>query len=858
MLSKRIICLILSLIFMLSIGGVYAAEVTESASEDATVSTTADEVEITLAASVALGLGVIEEYIPEKPVTVGEFTKFVDILASGYRLSQKYFKESHYGNEIKRITAIATMCDVLGYSLFFSGSDISSANTDEIIQVASRYKINKGMVADYQGTLTMREAVELLYNTLTAETFDVTYRQAGSIDVKVNKQNYMERVLDMYIISGIVESTSFSSIISEDGTKDYVVINGTYYLADQGAFEDYIGKNVKALIKYDNSGEGTVLSMYDKSTDILEISARDLCFDDITEDTICYWTYNGKRFAYLSPTADVLYNYSLLMGYTADDLRINQGRLVLIDNNSDGKFEVVKIEEYKCMYVFSVSMDSEIIADVFGNSVSISDLIKFHYPVMKDGSRILPENIPTDVIATYYLNKNNEVTRIYLSSEVAAGTVNNIDKSENIITLEGKEYYYTYEIEDEIEKLDTGYLLTVRLNHYGEIAQFEISSDGYLYGYLISFDEGEGVSNPKLKVFTQTNEIKIYSTADNITLNGVRMEAKDAFAYNLTTGLWDEIGKTSQIIKYKSNSQGEITVLNTATNKYDGNDHRLLKEKDGTYTYYSTPNTICGDTRLNINTKVFLIPEDLSYKKRFQYGTYVLLKNDTRYTAQVYDIDENRYAGVVVVRVSNVGTNQIDEISGSTYLIYKVGKFIADDGEPSTFVVARVMGANEETFVELKFNRNDISSTLQSVTATVADLKPGDVIQAANDVVNTKEYSTMILRYKRGETIPYETPKQQWYQASTVDTFISDGNTYAAGVIKKIVKNGFMVNNKPDTDEYGPAWDRIVTATGVTPVYICEKNGERIYKGSIGDLRVGDQVFILFRQALPKEIVIYR
>ena len=75
-------------------------------------------------------------------------------------------------------------------------------------------------------------------------------------------------------------------------------------------------------------------------------------------------------------------------------------------------------------------------------------------------------------------------------------------------------------------------------NHYGEVAQFDISYDGYLYGYLISFDESEALSTPWLKIFTQTNEFKIYNTTNNIILNGVRMKAKDAFAYNLTTGLW--------------------------------------------------------------------------------------------------------------------------------------------------------------------------------------------------------------------------------------------------------------------------------------------------------------------------------
>ncbi len=86
--------------------------------------------------------------------------------------------------------------------------------------------------------------------------------------------------------------------------------------------------------------------------------------------------------------------------------------------------------------------------------------------------------------------------------------------------------------------------------------------------------------------------------------------------------------------------------------------------------------------------------------------------------------------------------------------------------------------------------------------------------------------------------------------------FYSDGNTYAAGVIKEVIKNGIVINHKPTAIANYENWNRVITTTGVTPVSIVEDS--EVYWGSVSDLQVGDQVFALYRNSVPKEFVIYR
>lgn len=850
---KRIICLISALALLLSFGSAWATETEEMAE---VIEAAAEDFEMTLAADIAVGMGALSDYVPTKEMTVGELANAVNVLAPSPFVAQKYFSSQAYSAPAKRITAIAVMMDILGYSVFFEDGSIDEGDDAEIQSIAGKYDISNGVVGDVQGTITMEETAELILNTMEAKTLTTIFGNDGKVEAFVSQDIYMERVLGMYLLDGIVQSTSYSSIKQVDGTKaNKIVISGEAYNCEMGEYEDYIGMRVTALI---GSKEQNVIALHNTSEKYMEIAAKDLNPGGIQKRVISYWDKNDKkRTISLSPVVDVLYNYSLFKDYTAEDLKIKQGRLVLIDNNDDGAIDVVKIEEYRSMMIFSASMASETITDSYGNHISISDLIKFGYPVFENGNVILPNNIPLNSIATCFINKNNQAVRIYIDSKTAAGTINKFDEEENIVTLEGKDMVYAEEIKEKLEKVELGTLVMVYLNHFGEIAHFEITGENYLYGYMITFYEGDAVSNPQIKMFTQMDTVTVYDTKDKIKLNGTSVDAKEAFAYNLTTGLWDEAGKLSQLVKYKANANGEITTLNTTTNIDPGDGSRLVKFKDDTLRYFKTPNMIGDDVRVNVYTKVFRIPTDLSFENKFDYGAPDILVGTELFSTQVYDVDEDYYAGAVVVRIDPYGADasQVDEISGATYIVLKTGTFIADNGDESVIIEARALGSTANAPIEFKFSHKDVAHD----SIKVSQLKPGDIFQAQSDYTNKKEYSQLRVRYQHGLTEPYESAKGDWNQVY-VDAkhFYGSGNTFAAGTIKKIIKNGFVINHKPTYTENRDDYDRLATTNGLTAVSIVENGGADIYPAALSDLQKDDNVFVLYEAAVPSEIVIYR
>lgn len=844
---NRIICIIIITVLIIPFSGLSAS---------------AKSGEITLDDNIiqvvfSKGLGIISDYDAEAEITAGDVANAVNRLSDSDSMADGFYASYEYDKKVKISEIIKIFVNLAGYEKY-AALKYGAASDGGTVMMASELGLLKGIPSDKEKNATMRDLAYLSYNLLETKVLKTRYNADGTSSFEVSDTKYLNRVLSAYALEGIVEAVSNTSLEPGKETRsNSLIISGSEYFCEKCEYEEYIGRSVKALIKEEN-GMLYVKAMFDKS-EVLGIDAEDIIENSTDKFRITYYNANDKKVgANISKRADVIYNYSVMPDYSADDLKISQGRIVLIDNDYDGTYDVVKIEEYKTMWLFSSSVDSEKIVDNYGRSESIKELIENEYPIYDaKGNVVIPDNMPYDMVATYYLNKGGEVVCIYFTNEKGGGRISEFKTEENKIKIDGKEIGYSAQLKSEIESLDAGTSIIYYLDRYGKIAYYELAQEPYLYGYLVSFSEGKGLSNPKVKIFTEDNDFKVFDTADTIVFNGKKISVNEAFKYSLDGGLWDEVGKKNQIVKYKANAKNVLSELLTATDtKIEGSD-RPFKEKDSVLTYYSRPRTISADTRLNNLTKVFLVPRDLTFEKRFEYGTFTLLSNDQDYTCQVFDIDENRYAKLVLARIENYEKPSVDQINGSMYIIDDNGEFKNDEGENSIFITA--YDKNGE-LCELFFNNANISATNEGVTKSVSELKRGDVISIGK--TEAQEVGDFCLWYANGKTQPYENAKRVWYSETSQTTFISDGNTYTYGRVEKLLKNGFLANNRPlnngDTPEERSSYNRIITTEGKTPVFICDNNSNKLKTASVSDICEGDNIFMQLSDALPILIVIYR
>ena len=836
---KRITCTFLILVMVLTSCPVFYASSGAVLNDDS------------MPVLVAKGLGIIDEYNGEKEITAGEFSAAIDILSGIEGTAKLYFDEADADADVTHMKAVSVFVDMAGYTEF-TRIQYGNSSENSTLLTAGEIGLLDGITASKDSKLTMSNLVGMAYNLMSVKMLSASYYNNFDKQLHYSDTSYMNKVLKMFATDGIVETVSYTSVMQDSGTNgDKIIIDGNVYFAQEAKYEDLVGCRVKAFYK-DIDGERTVVALINKS-EIFEVDARDICKDYTTKKVIYYYGQNDRRIKLeLDSSVDVIYNYSLMNSYSASDFKINQGRLLLIDNDSNGKYDVVKIEEYDAMLLFSVSTVSELIIDSFGNSLSISELIKNNYPVYSDGKLISVENIPAKSVATYYLNKKGQIVRMYISTETMGGRINSFDEQNNEIEIDSEVFRYTDSIKDKIEAMPLGSMITVWLDAYGGIAYAEVTAEKYTYGYLVTFYEGNGLKNPTLKIFTEDNKFELLETRTKINFNGKNMSARDVFEYNLTTGFWDEVGKINQLIKYKVNSDNLITTILTATSDKDGDGDRPILCVDQVSTYCVTAKTVNSRIRLGVHSKVFAIPEDLSYENSYSCGLGEVLAND-EYSFQVFNVDEDRYAGVVVARIPNYVVKSVDTVTATSYLVDKTGTVISDSGAESTFIT--IINPTSGAGTTVKFAGNDIFSSMQNDYVCPTDLKRGDIIQYST---YNNEGSAFKIWYVNGSTQPFEKANFLWYGYVKENLFYSDGQTFAAGVVKEIIKDGFIVNNWPDTEEYGESWDRTITTTAATPVMICDNAAQRIYQGSIGDLAVGDKIFAAYKYALPKYIVIYR
>lgn len=803
------------------------------------------------------GMGIIGDYDADKNITVGDVANAVNILTDTQNMAERYFSSYDYEKEAAYSDVISTFVDIAGYTQY-ALYNYGDTSWNSIYMTARDMNLISGSMGNAKDKITEKTLVNLSYRLLNSKSIEAKYTSDGNVSIYKTDEKYMSRVLNMYTVTGVVSAVSFSSLRPEKETNDdYIVIENSRYKAEKSTYEDFIGKKVNALIKTEDN-ENIIIALHDESS-VLEIKAEDIITGSASRDGISYYKNGNKHTAVrFDKAADALYNYSAFSGFKGSDLEIMHGSLVLIDNDDDGAYEVIKIEEYETAMIFSVSLDSKALTDSFGNNWSIDELIENNYPIYQDGKLITAGNIPTGKVATFYKNKSGEIVRIFITDKEIAGFVGEINPSEKRVKIDRDKYYYSDLIAEKLEHLKSGDMITAYLDYYGAIAFFELADDAYSWGYMVNFSEEKGLNPPQVKIFTEKNEFVVYSARDTVKINGVSMKSDLAFAPdNFSSGLWDEVGKISQLVKFKANSKNEIFEILTETNYDPGTTGRPWKMKDDVFTYYSNPNTICADTRLNDYTKVFLIPEDLSFEKRFKFGGYKILSNDTDYTCKVYDIDEDRYAGVVLMRVSNYGRDNIDDLSGPVYLIESVSKAQNDEGDETVWAMARKTDGTE---VEIKFNRLDMEVEISSASIAsyleLKDLKIGDIIQIGTDTNNTGEASRVKLWYSNGNTTPYEITKRIWYSENSLKTFISDGWTFAYGVVKKQIKYGIMINNQ--TDSSSDDWDRVVTYGPSTPVWIVDRARNKIFRASTSDIMPGDKIFSLLRNGAPSSLYVYK
>ncbi len=517
--------------------------------------------------------------------------------------------------------------------------------------------------------------------------------------------------------------SEFTSIYGVDGAKEgYIAIGEERYAATGIEVDDLLGKNVVAYVRENGVQDYEIVYVGEdvRQNDELIIAAEDI--QEAAEDFsyIKYVNENDRvKNAKLTAALKVIYNGEYYADYTVSDLYPQIGRVRLVDNDTDGKYDIVFVESYETMVVSSV-VDSEIYSRYdFDGAIKMldtdqdGDVVKCS--IYKGGKKAALGDIKANDVLSVGVSKNadGQIITIHISQEKITGTVGSVDRDEMEIEVDGEVYRMAQDFIDFVDA--KAYDLSL-----GKENEF------YLDGFgNVVFAKSTGDSEYSLiyKVTTEDDEYFVtYMDMDGEWYTAkiaqkLRLDDNTYFSEDVYEALKEE---SMQLVKIKKSSAGEIKKIETPEETSQSRENGFTKTAQSSMMYRSGPKTFANAIYLNSDAKVIVLPQDSSNKESIEVkaaASYFI--GDKKYPVCAYDIDEFGFTGLVsVVENDDVITARR---KNSFVVVTKVMQALNADDE----IVPSIVGSMGNLQVRFTGTSED----------TFEDVMPGDIINVS---VNNK------------------------------------------------------------------------------------------------------------------------
>lgn len=541
-------------------------------------------------------------------------------------------------------TASVILVRCLGYELNaqYGGGWISG-----YYRIANELGINDGVGSVSNTGLTGPQVTRMVFNTLLAPTYGMNLSE----QMIEKGETLAEKIYFAVELEGVVKQTRFTGIDTIEGCpQGMVVLDETAVYTGETNAESYLGYKIRAMAIENEDDSYTLISVakHKQNTD-LRISYNEINeVPDIYSIEYEQADSNRIRTINLDRNVSVIYNYQKLMAYETADLQIENGYMQLVDNNNDGKYDVVLVYEYLTYFVAGVDTDAGFIYDKYGYDaldVNEDTIILNSYDYEVDLS-----TIKTDSVLSVYMPKTanaSSYTVIVVSDyEPVEGKVTGVlNEREMTVTINGenyiidKRYLSVSQTNPQVTKIELGVSGIFYLNKDKQISGFKYTTSDELYGYMKKIYIDEVDEKAYFELFSQEAVFVKGQISEKVKLNGARIRNTEAL---LEDGILFPEGKFKpQLVKFKLDGDGKMTSLKIASEAVATNPMQTDEEEltyNGTvtdgemrpsgqkyaYKYLYTDDTIVfnvpaandisNERKYSISEKVYTDGEDLTLK----------------------------------------------------------------------------------------------------------------------------------------------------------------------------------------------------------------------------------------------------
>ena len=446
--------------------------------------------------------------------------------------------------------ALKAVVNTLGYKNY---ADARGGYPIGYLAVANSTGLLRGITGKHEAEISKKDMAHLIHNALFVNLFEETV-YGDNLKMRENKSTtLMNNGLKLYKGTGIVEDTGISGLHGESTvSRSKIVIGGTIYDDASVNGKQMLGRRTEFYYRQDDE-EITATVIYikaDKGAESVTVNSGDII--DFKDFALSYSTASGRTsLHHISPLADVIFNGKVL-NYSVNDILFKDdagvtnrfGTVELIDNDSDGIYEVVDVRSYENIIVDMIAPATDM--KIYGKNSKFIELNADTMVTLKDtrGREIRYENLREWDILTVSNSKDAKYIDIIVSAESVVGTVTEIREGQSgqyFITIEDSKGAVEYELtpacgyyNPSMSATDIG--ITVGdsayygLDAFNKIAlvinrtPINILQYGCLVDYVIMPSLNQTI---EAKLLTQDNAMVIYQFADKVTIDNKRYADKN-------------------------------------------------------------------------------------------------------------------------------------------------------------------------------------------------------------------------------------------------------------------------------------------------------------------------------------------
>lgn len=772
------------------------------------------------------------------------------------------------------------------------------------IAVASDLKLLKGINLGGTENLNNANGVKLIFNALNANAAEMNVNSDNSLSMSSLNMLYLEDTFNVEKFKGIVTGTQVTRQLEGKEYLGWVEIDEIEYEVIASEYfneEDLLGMAVYYYVQYDEEvtgdtrdGKIIMISPMDDRNTVIDVIDEDI--DPSTSvNSFNYWESNNKSVKKNITDATVYYNGLNCEGYLApdgSDLRPVNGNVRLIDNNRDGKIDVVIIEDYT-EYVVDFGATTKIAVKYYNPEDPNPDNIKEitigdreDIIIVRDGVVITPDFLGQWESLKVMQSKNGGAY-IRVFGDSVNGIIETVNEEE--IKMGGVVYEYADMYKEALAAHHyqaytdkRGSTVTLRLNEDGKVIGMSATiTDVTEYGYLVRVVDESGL-NPKshVKIFCMYGSMNIYECAENVKVNGRKVEGSlgSVFnAYNAQKG--DYSGRTNdQLIKYTRKGD-KVTSIYTANDATGGAEsvYGAADNENFTLNYQRTStawNFVAGTNVLEsqyvITTSViptFWIPKDLTEESLFKFYETASSINGLDKNTEMYIYDAtllepqyNIFTPAVLVVKDKTERDEISESNpyilssipnSNAYHVVDIVETTLDGSGNEVYQITTttgtVIGFEHEVY------NVDTTNLYGYGSYTLGELEPGDIIQV--DYGNDDAKANRFVVIKTAADYSDEEQPLRWW---TTDRSDNAADIYASpGTANALLTGEIIYENHPTyivrTQNYeGEDQFLMLSYAAVYPqttgtVYVYERGSKEPLVATSAQLAAGKRVMMHIR-----------